>query len=84
MNLQLVNAIVQISQTLSPEEQQLLITQLNQSLISHAVTTEQKQSQLHIREEQGWEIWRSLKTLARPSGKTDIAEAHDRYLYAKP
>ena len=84
MNLQLVNAIVQISQTLSPEEQQLLMTQLNQSLISHAVTTEQKQSQLHISEEQGWEIWRSLKTLARPSGETDIAEAHDRYLYAKP
>jgi hypothetical protein len=84
MNLQLVDAIVQISQTLSPEEQQLLIFQLNKSLVKQAVTAKQTQDQVHISKEQGWEIWRSLKTLARPSGKTDIAEAHDRYLYAKP
>ncbi len=84
MNLQLVDAIVQISQTLSPEEQQLLIAQLNKSFIKQTITTEQKQSQVHISREQGWEIWRSLKNLARPSGKTDIAENHDRYLYEKP
>ena len=84
MNIQLVDAIVQISQTLSPEEQQLLIAQLNQSLIKQTVITKQTQSQVHISKEQGWEIWRSLKNLARPSGKTDIAENHDRYLYEKP
>lgn len=84
MNLQLVDAIVQISQTLSPEEQQLLIFQLNKSLAKQAVTAKQTQDQVHISKEQGWEIWRSLKNLARPSGKTDIAENHDRYLYEKP
>jgi hypothetical protein len=84
MNLQLVDAIVQISQTLSSEEQQLLIAQLNQSLIKQTVIPKQKESQVHISKEQGWEIWRSLKNLARPSGKTDIAENHDLYLYPKP
>lgn len=84
MNLQLVDAIVQISQTLSPEEQQLLIAQLNKALIKQTVITEQTPSQVNISKEQGWEVWRSLKNLARPSGKTDIAENHDRYLYEKP
>ncbi len=82
MNLQLVNTIVQISQALSSEEQQLLIYQLNQSLTRQTVTTEKDQA--YISREQGWEVWRSLKNLARPSGKTDIAENHDHYLYGKP
>lgn len=88
MNLQLVEAIVQISQALSPEEQQLLIRELNRllleepkqqdkaSVIAHSTKTYPPSS------EQGWNAFLSLGQIA-VSGKLDNAAIeHDKYLYS--
>ena len=48
MNLQLVDEIVRISQTLTPEEQQLLITQLNKSITKNTVITEPPKAPMPI------------------------------------
>jgi len=88
MNLQLVEAIVQISQTLSPEEQQLLIQELNRSLLGEPKQQDEASVIAHSTKaslpspEQGWNAFLTLGQIA-VSGKLDNAAIeHDKYLYS--
>ncbi len=90
MNLQLVEAIVQISQTLSPEEQQLLIRELNGLLLGEpkqqdkASVIDQSTKASPPSSEQGWNAFLTLGQIAVLGKLDNAAIEHDRYLYSLP
>ena len=86
MNLQLVEAIEQITKTLSLEEKKLLVEKLNKSLLTESkqpdrenIITPTEPSSPKL--EQGWDAFLTLGQIA-VSGKLDNAAIeHDKYLY---
>ncbi|MFN9647460.1 MAG: hypothetical protein ACK58Z_02840 [Pseudanabaena sp.] len=89
MNIQLVNAIVQMTQTLSNEEQQLLIQKLNKLLLDESkqtdpvtpITTTETSPPTP---EQGWEAFSTLGQIAVAGKLHNVAIDHDKYLYRLP
>jgi len=79
MNVQLVDAIVQISQVLSPEERQLLIQELNQSLLTEKVAERSIESPT-LKSEQGWEAFLTLGQIAVLGKLNNVSIEHD-YFY---
>jgi len=86
MNIQLVNAIEQITQTLSLEEKKLLIENLNRSLLAESQQTDIADLITPIEPstpnpEQGWEAFSTLGQIAVAGKLNNVAIDHDKYLY---
>ncbi|NJL20235.1 MAG: hypothetical protein HC895_04435 [Leptolyngbyaceae cyanobacterium SM1_3_5] len=86
MNIKLVESIVQMIQTLSAEEQQMLVQQLNTLL----TTTDEKPDEKPVEQaasstdSDAWDVFLSLGSEAQPGHLQDAAVNHDRYLYSQP
>jgi hypothetical protein len=83
MNIKLVESIVQMIQTLSTEEQQILVQRLNMLL---SATTDQPVEQTASSDQtpDAWDVFLSLGSEAQPGNLQDAAVNHDRYLYNQP
>lgn len=82
MNLKLVESIVQMIQTLSTEEQQMLVQQLNSLLTT---TTDQPvKANPSAQPPDAWDVFLSIGNEAQPGHLQDVAVNHDRYLYNQP
>ncbi|NBD33259.1 MAG: hypothetical protein GVY17_09905 [Cyanobacteria bacterium] len=80
MNTQLINSIVQVVQSLSKEEQQTLITQLN----TLAETSESTDELTQLEQQDAWDVFLSLGEEASPGKLENPSVNHDRYLYQQP
>jgi hypothetical protein len=76
-----VDSIVQLIQTLSTEEQQLLIQRLNTLL---AATDEPVAADPATETPDAWDVFLSIGSEAQPGHLQDAALKHDHYLYHQP
>lgn len=80
MNTRLINSIVQVVQSLSKEEQQMLITELNTLIETPASsdrTTQEEQTD-------AWDVFLSFGEEATTGNLENPSLNHDRYLYQQP
>jgi len=80
MNTQLVNSILQLVQSLSKDEQEILITKLN-TIIE---TPELSDSETQEDKKDAWDIFLSLGEEATTGRLENPSVNHDHYLYQQP
>jgi hypothetical protein len=84
MNTKLVDSIVQIVQSLSSEEQQALINQLNWQLQFSEMKDGSSKEVNQPEQQDGWEVFLSLGECAVEGKLENPSINHDRYLYQQP
>ncbi|NBD18530.1 MAG: hypothetical protein GVY04_21105 [Cyanobacteria bacterium] len=80
MNTRLINSIVQVVPSLSKEEQQMLISELNTIIETPAFsdrTTQEEQTD-------AWDVFLSLGEESTTGNLKNPSINHERYLYQQP
>jgi hypothetical protein len=84
MNSKLVDSIVQIVQSLSAEEQQVLINRLNTLMQTSEAKTNLSRESEQAEPLDGWNVFLSLGEDAVEGNLENPSINHDRYLYQQP